>query len=46
MGEDLGACSDPENFVLDYFDDTEYEFDQFKKKGSFKRKGSKISGTN
>ena len=30
MGEDLGACSDPENFVLDYFDDTEYEFDQFK----------------
>ena len=30
MGEDLGACSDPENFVPDYFDVAEYEFDELK----------------
>ena len=35
MGEDLGTCNDPENFVLDYFDDAEYEFDEFK---NFERK--------
>ena len=30
MGEDLGACSDPENIVPDYFEDAEFEFDEFK----------------
>ena len=30
IGEDLGACSNPKNFIPDYFDDAEYEFDEIK----------------
>ena len=30
IGEDLSACSNPKNFVPDYFDNAEYEFDEFK----------------
>ena len=44
MGEDLGTCNDPENFVLDYFDDTEYEFDEFKNFERKKKKNKKFQG--